>query len=285
MALERIYETAQVELPGVALKRLDEVRRFHESVIDNRKLHLSAEIESLREKLERNTVESQELDQERQQILEILESCGALDDFVSLQRELSEMEALASALGERFKAAEMLEGEKTQLEIDRSNLHRRLQQDFQERRSILDEAILVVSELISNLYDDRIGMFEIAATDKGPEFGISIEGDRGGGISNMEVFCLDMALMMLCARRESGPGFLVHDSHLFDGVDERQIARALETGQRETKRSGFQYIVTMNSDIFDRLPLAKTIDRVEAVLATRLSDRTDTGGVFGFRFE
>ena len=285
MELERIYETAQVELPGVALKRLDEVRRFYESVIDNRKLHLSAEIGSLREKLERNTVESQELDQERQQILEILESCGALDDFVSLQRELSEMEALASALGERFKAAEMLEGEKTQLEIDRSNLHRRLQQDFKERRSILDEAILVVSELISNLYDDRIGMFEIAATDKGPEFRISIEGDRGGGISNMEVFCLDMALMMLCARRGSGPGFLIHDSHLFDGVDERQIARALETGKRETKRYGFQYIVTMNSDIFDRLPLANSIDRGEAVLATRLSDRTDTGGVFGFRFE
>ena len=235
--------------------------------------------------MERYTVESKKLDQERQQILEILESHGALDDFVALQRELSEMEARASALGERFRAAEMLEGEKTQLDIDRGNLHRRLQQDFQERRNVLNEAILVVSDLISDLYDDRSGRFEIAATDKGPEFRISIEGDRGGGISNMEVFCLDMALMMLSARKGSGPGFLIHDSHLFDGVDGRQIARALETGQRETKRCRFQYIVTMNSDIFDRLPLAESIDRREAVLATRLSDKTDTGGLFGLRFE
>lgn len=283
--LERVYEIAQVELPGVTLRRLDEVRMFYESVVENRRLHLSREIESLREQMERYTDESRELDKQRQQILEVLESHGALDDFVALQRELSDMEALASALGERFRAAEMLEGEKTQLEIDRSNLHRRLQQDFQERRSILDEVILVVSELISNLYDDRVGRFEIEATDRGPEFRISIEGDRGGGISNMEVFCLDMALTMLCARKQSGPGFLIHDSHLFDGVDERQIARALETGQKETKRCGFQYIVTMNSDIFDRLPLAETIDRSKAVLATRLSDRTDTGGLFGLRFE
>lgn len=283
--LERIYEVAQVELPGVTLKRLDEVRIFYESVVENRRLHLSRGIENLREQMERYTVESRELDEERQHILKILESHGALDDFVALQRKLSEMEALASSLGERFRAAEMLEGEKTQLEIERSNLHRRLQQDFQERRSVLDEAILVVSGLISDLYDDRIGRFEIAATDKGPEFKISIEGDRGGGISNMEVFCLDMALMMLCARKGTGPGFLVHDSHLFDGVDERQIARALESGQRETERCGFQYIVTMNSDIFDRLPLSESIDRSEVVLATRLSDKTDTGGLFGFRFE
>ena len=283
--LERIYEVAQVELPGVTLKRLDEVRKFYESVVENRRIHLSSEIESLRKKVEQNTVESGELDQERQHILKILESHGALDDFVALQRELSELEAYASALGERFKAAEMLEGEKTQLEIDRSNLHRRLQQDFQERRSVLDEAILVVSELIFGLYDDRIGRFEIAATDKGPEFKISIEGDRGGGISNMEVFCLDMALMMLCARKRIGSGFLIHDSHLFDGVDERQIARALELGLRETERTKFQYIVTMNSDIFDRLPLSDSIDRSEVVLATRLSDKTDTGGLFGFRFE
>ena len=283
--LERIYEVAQVELPGVALKRLDEVRVFYESVVENRKLHLSREIEGLQEQLERYAIESRELDQERQGILEILDSHGALDDFVALQRELSEMDARASALAERFRAAEMLEGEKTQLDIDRSNLHRRLQQDFQERKNLLGEAILVVSEIIANLYDDRSGRFEIAATDTGPEFRISIEGDRGGGISNMEVFCLDMALMILGARRGTSPGFLIHDSHLFDGVDERQIARALETGQREAKRYEVQYIVTMNSDIFDRLPFADSVDRNETVLATRLSDKTETGGLFGFRFE
>ena len=115
--------------------------------------------------------------------MKTLESRGALEDFLALQKELAELEANAANLRERFKAAELLEGEKTQLDIDRGNLHRRLQQDYHERKEILDEAILLVTEAISELYDDRNGRFEISATDYGPDFKISIEGDRGGGIA------------------------------------------------------------------------------------------------------
>jgi hypothetical protein len=89
-----------------------------------------------------------------------------------------------------FPSAEILEGESTQLDIDR--LKRRLQEDHQARKAALDEAILSIAEAISDLYEDRSGRFVVEATDNGPEFRISIEGDRGGGISNMEIFCLDL---------------------------------------------------------------------------------------------
>ena len=124
----------------------------------------------------------------------------------------------------------------------------------------------------------------VEATDNGPEFHISIEGDRGGGISNMEIFCLDLALLNLVTERFGGPGFLIHDSHLFDGVDVRQITRALLLGHRATNGKNLQYIVTMNSDVFDSLPLPNEIEREQIVLNTRLSDETETGGLFGFRF-
>jgi len=101
----------------------------------------------------------------------------------------------------------------------------------------------------------------------------------------MEIFCLDLALLKIVTKRLGGPGFLLHDSHLFDGVDERQIAAALLLGSRATNGKDLQYIVTMNSDIFNRLPLSQEIDRAKVVLSTRLSDETETGGLFGFRFE
>jgi uncharacterized protein YydD (DUF2326 family) len=210
---------------------------------------------------------------------------GALEDFLALQHELAELEASAASLGERYKAAVLLEGEATQLDLDRANLKQRLQADHQERRAALEEAILIIADAISELYDDRSGGFVVDATNNGPEFRISIEGDRGGGISNMEIFCLDLALMQVVTERLGGPGFLIHDSHLFDGVDERQIAIALWLGWRACSGHGRQYIVTMNSDIFDRLPLDGVIDRESVILETRLSYETDTGGLFGFRFE
>jgi uncharacterized protein YydD (DUF2326 family) len=40
----------------------------------------------------------------------------------------------------------------------------------------------------------------------------------------------------------------VHDSHLFDGVDERQVAKALQLGANAARELNFQCIVTMNSD-------------------------------------
>lgn len=93
------------------------------------------------------------------------------------------------------------------------------------------------------------------------------------------------ALLLLTRERLGGPGFLIHDSHLFDGVDAGQIARALLLGAQAATSTLQQYIVTFNSDIFDTLPLADEIDRARAVLATRLSDETETGGLFGFPFD
>lgn len=282
--LEEVYAAAGIELPNMALRRLDEVRRFYDSVIRNRSLHLEREISGARGRIIENEGKLKDFDTERSNILETLERRGALEDFIDLQKELAELETEAANLRERFKAAELLEGEKTQLDIDRGNLKRRLQEDYHERKAILDEAIVLVTDAIAELYDDRKGSFKIDATDRGPEFKVSIEGDRGGGIASMEIFCLDLALLKINAAKERGPSFLFHDSHLFDGVDERQIAGALKLGLEATEGKGLQYIVAMNSDIFDRLPLPKDIDPEKVILPVRLSDETETGGLFGFRF-
>jgi uncharacterized protein YydD (DUF2326 family) len=283
--LQKLYATAGVELPGIALRRFEEVSAFHDSVIKNRRRSLEQEIASTKEQILLGEKRMAAFDLERSSILKMLEGRGALEDFVRLQKELALCEASAATLRERFKAAEILEGETTQLQIDRSNLKRRLQEDHQQRRALLDEMILLIAGTIAELYDDRAGKFVVEATANGPEFRISIEGDRGGGIANVEIFCFDLALFNVVSRRLNGPGFLVHDSHLFDGVDERQIARALLLGARAADAKGLQYIVTMNSDIFNSLPLSSELDRSKIVLSTRLSDETETGGIFGLRFD
>ena len=90
-------------------------------------------------------------------------------------------------------------------------------------------------------------------------------------------------LMRLCAKRGIGPGFLVHDSHLFDGVDGRQIASALKVGAETAEELGFQYIVTMNEDdaFKETMPGFNVHDYTLPVV---LTDAQDDGGLFGFRF-
>lgn len=282
--IQQLYAAAGIELPGVALRRFDDVSSFYESVVANRRVHLEHEISDVRCRIADVEAGLSRLDEERSNILRTLQGRGALDDFLAMQRDLANVEANAASLRERFKAAEALEGESTKLDIDRAELKRKLQEDHQVRKMALDEAILIIADAIAELYDDRTGRFVVEATENGPEFRISIEGDRGGGIANMEIFCFDLALMLLVTKRYGGPGFLIHDSHLFDGVDERQVAGALRLGKKISESLRQQYIVTMNSDIFDRLPAEESNKLGAAVLDTRLSDRTEDGGLFGFRF-
>lgn len=282
--IQQLYAAAGIELPGVALRRFDDVSSFYESVVANRRIHLEHEISDVRSRIVDVEGGLSRLDQERSNILRTLQGRGALDDFLAMQRDLADVEASAASLRERFKAAEALEGESTKLDIDRAELKRKLQEDHHVREKALNEAILIIADAIAELYDDRTGRFVVKATENGPEFGIAIEGDRGGGIANMEIFCFDLALLQIVTKRYGGPGFLIHDSHLFDGVDERQVAGALRLGKKISERLQQQYIVTMNSDIFDRLPADESADLRAAVLDTRLSDHSDDGGLFGFRF-
>jgi uncharacterized protein YydD (DUF2326 family) len=88
----------------------------------------------------------------------------------------------------------------------------------------------------------------------------------------------------LATRRGLGPGFLIHDSHLCDGVDERQVAKALQLGADHASAVGYQYIVTMNSDALPRDGFRPGFDVSRFVLPTKLTDATETGGLFGLRF-
>lgn len=100
----------------------------------------------------------------------------------------------------------------------------------------------------------------------------------------MQIFCFDMMLTLLSLRRGRSPGFLVHDSHLFDGVDERQVGKALALGASLAEEHGFQYIVSLNTDDVPR-EVPSSFNLEDYTLDTRLSDSTEDGGLFGFRFD
>ncbi len=146
----------------------------------------------------------------------------------------------------------------------------------------LIEAILAFEGVSQHLYESA-GSMTIEETSNGPVFQFPMQGSRSKGIKNMQIFCFDMMLMRLCAKRGTGPGFLIHDSHLFDGVDGRQVISALKAGAETAKEPGFQYIVTMNEDDAFK-ESTQGFDLKEYILPVSLTDATEDGGLFGFRF-
>jgi uncharacterized protein YydD (DUF2326 family) len=279
--LQQMYREAGVLLPEGAVRRFEEVRSFHESVIANRKLYLAGEMESARGRIADRETHKRSLIERRAQLMGILKSHGALEQFNKLQTELSRKEAELELLRRRFNAAEKIEQGLTKLKIRRQELLLRLKQDYAEQADTLNRAIVIFEEVSAELYE-KPAKFTPTETQNGPSFKIEGQADRSPGIANMQIFCFDVMLTRLMAERRIGPGFLVHDSHIFDPVDSRQVGAALQYASRMAAELGIQYIVTLNSD--KQLEFPGSFDLTPHVLSTKLTDVAETGGLFGLRF-
>lgn len=281
-ALSRLYKEAGMVLPEIVERRFEDVKRFHDSVISNRKNYLHIELESASERLTSRRTKIQQLDTRRSEIMRMLQSRGALDHFQSLQQEASRQDARTEAIRQSFLAAEQLEGTKTELDIERGRLVQRLRLNLEEQKNLVTEAVTTFENISRALYEEA-GSLTLNPTENGLKVEVRIQGQHSRGIQNMQVFCFDMMLMKLCSKRKIGTGFLVHDSHIFDGVDERQVAHALKLGAEIASNCNWQYIVTMNSDaVPSEFPGDFNIE--PHILPVRLTDATETGGLFGFRF-
>lgn len=84
--------------------------------------------------------------------------------------------------------------------------------------------------------------------------------------------------------KEGKIDFLVHDSTMFDGVDSRQVAHALEYAHKKAIDTGFQYICAFNSDGIPYEDFTESFD-VEEYVRLRLSDQRPEDSLLGFHFE
>ena len=281
--LAAMYDAAGVQLGELVVRRFDEVAAFHESIVANRTRHLQDEIDRATERIAARADERERLESRRTELLRVLQSGGALSALTGLQEELGRRQGAVEELRNNYRVADEIASGQAGVRRTRQNLLLELQDDQRGREVQLRALIARFEELSSRLYDERVASLEIGYSENGPTFSVSVEAGRSKGISNMQIFCFDLLVAELLASRGSGPGFLVHDSHLFDGVDERQIARGLALGAEVAATAGFQYIVTINSDdLPSEYPAGFDIERY--VSDVRLTDAVDEGGLFGFRF-
>ena len=71
-AIERLYEEAGIALPGVTLRRLEEIREFHKSIILNRRTFLATEIERMKREIAKREQLTSTKTEKRAAVMQIL---------------------------------------------------------------------------------------------------------------------------------------------------------------------------------------------------------------------
>jgi uncharacterized protein YydD (DUF2326 family) len=99
--LRALYEEAGVVLPDLVRKRYEDVAKFHESVVRNRRSYLHGEHAAALERVQKREDRRALLDRRRSELMSMLRSHGALDEFVALQAEQGRLAGDVAALRRR----------------------------------------------------------------------------------------------------------------------------------------------------------------------------------------
>ncbi|MGN2637436.1 ABC-three component system protein [Nocardia takedensis] len=286
--VKRVYTEIGLVLPHSVTHRFSEVAAFHESVVRNRRMFLQQELEAARSRLRAIDSERLDLDRRRARVIGLLRETVALDTFLTAQRDLAALEADVADIERRLDAARTMSSINDTIKIKTAELVAAVRAETQERADRLDESIALFNELGTEIYSDREASLYIAPSPKGIlKVEPRISGDASSGVRSVETFMLDLVCTLAAIKAERGPRILVHDSHLFDAIDSRQVASCLNIGARLADEYGFQYIVALNSDFLDSVEAQSdgAFDAEPYVIDQRLTDETETGGLFGFRFD
>lgn len=280
-----MYSEVGVVLPEVVARRFDEVSDFHSSVVRNRKLYLESELCAVIERLGAVQVERNDLDRRRASVMNLLKDSMALETFRSAEREIVELDSIVSDLERKLELVQSVSDSGLHLRSIMTEAETAVRTEMAEQEGLLEDAISLFQKLGEEIYDDREISLLIEATSKGVLKVVpKIDGDASAGILGVKTFLLDIVCIVMAIRADRTPKILVHDSLLFDSMDDRQVASCLNIGARLADTIGFQYIVTLNSD---RLAAAEAegFERREYVIDPILTDSGEDGGLFGFRFQ
>jgi uncharacterized protein YydD (DUF2326 family) len=270
-----LFQTAQIELPDEIRKTIEQVEAFHQQVIHNRTEFLREECENLQAQIAENEAAETRIGEERAKALGIIDSFRALDEYNHLHERLADLRHERDKLVDALRQRREIDNTDDEIATERRQVISHGRRAHDELEAVRARAIELFNSNSRALYGEGShGTLEIAFTNRGSfSFKVDIQGEGSQGIEKMKLFCFDLMLAQLWAGRNTTPGFVFHDSHIFDGVDDRQKAAALRLAAQQAEERGFKYICSFNSN---DLPGQGLLGELDLTAHTRLT-LTDDG--------
>lgn len=275
-----LYGEMQRAFTAEALRSFDAVAAFHEKLMGNRRRFLSAELERLHEQQTERDERIKEISARRNSILAVLDAGGALEELGALQAEAVQAAARVGEIETALNNVRELAQAQEDVRLRKAQMRQEAARDLNVKRRKLDAVAARFDRMMQDLYGVS-GVLTAEVDDLGYKFSIKVATASSSGVTRMQLLCFDLTLMAEGVRSSQHPGFLVHDSVIFDGVDPRQVAAGLSLARKTASQSGCQYICTMNSN--DVPPAIARESWFKNGIRRTVLD-TEVGGIMGISF-
>ncbi|MGW7312639.1 DUF2326 domain-containing protein [Streptomyces sp. NPDC054865] len=278
-----LYKEAGLLFPESVSRDLSEVIRFHNEVTAHRREYLQNEIIRLRARAGEISASLNLLDEQRADLMRLLNEGGAVEDLGQLQFRLGRTQERLEEIGKRITDLESTAAEEATVASGRQALLSRALLDRAERRPKWSTVTSYFVEVTRYLYGQP-GEINFGLNDNGFIFETKMQRRGSNGVDLMGIYSYDISLTQVWQGAEFKAGFLLHDSLLFEGVDERQIALALNYAKQVSEKLDFQYIALINSDNLPTADLRELGLLWEDHVRLQLGDSRPEDTLLGFRF-
>lgn len=247
--LLKIYEAANIEIPEMVKKNIDDVLQFHSNLLLTRNTRLKKELNKQKAQLKEIDEQIESLGQRMDELLDYLNSHGALEEYVALTKQLSslkselnriqeyqkilkayhdtELDIKAMLIAEDKQTEDYLASEKEYLTSLRNKYWNYAKRFYPKKRSGL---------VIKNNSGENMLRYTLDAR---------IEDDSSDGVNEVRIFCFDL-LLLVC--KQSKQRFTMHDSRLFANMDPRQRETLFRIAHDTCQEDRIQYICSINED-------------------------------------
>ncbi|WP_456480108.1 DUF2326 domain-containing protein [Nautilia sp.] len=246
--IESIYKETQFFLPNEVKKHLEAVKEFHKTLKRNRIEEAKNDIKIFKKEIEILKNDMLKKDEKRAKLLKLLEGKKALEEYFNLQKEKELLQEELNTLLDKEQQIEKFKEEQAKLKIEIDKFKLQLIQKEKELESQIEYLTNEFRKISSLFYEKKPGVLDIKINDSMKSKYLykiepKIQGDESSGIGMIKIFIYDMLIYKL---NHNFLGFVAHDNILFDSVDERQIATALDYAKKNLS----QYICSINDTKF-----------------------------------
>ena len=247
--LLKVYEAASVEIPEMIKRNLEEVSKFHQELLVTRNIRLHKELLKQKQRLEEIDNQILQIGVRMDELLDYLNSHGALEEYVALTKQLS---ALKNDLNRIHEYQRILKAYRdTKLDIKAHMIEQDKATDLylEDHSDYLDNLRTEFWRYAKRFYPKKKSGLVIKnnSGDNTLRYSLEarIEDDSSDGVNEVRMFCFDW-LLLNC--QVSKIKFVAHDSRMFANMDPRQRETLFRIVEEGCSSADFQYICSINED-------------------------------------
>ena len=117
-----VYQAVGVSMPELVQRRFEEVEEFHRQIVANRRSYLEAEIQRIESRRSQRQVQKEAGVEKRAQLLEVLQTHGALQEYTRLQELHLGLLSIRNDIGNRITNLRRFERGRSEMRINRELL-------------------------------------------------------------------------------------------------------------------------------------------------------------------